>query len=409
MNLFLRLSFRNVFRNRVRTAIALLAIATGCSALILNGGIVVNIFRELRDDAIYGRYGHLQIYKKGYADNHLRDPGRYLLSAEECEQIFKLAHSNPRIVHVTRRREFSGLIANKGNYIPFMGVGVEPENDSKFSRHDTLKEGKPLSSDETYTALAGLGLAKKLNGKPGDTLSIMTTTESGGLNAIHVRLQGVFEGGMKEFDDWTLKMPLPALDQLLGENQTEKIAMLVSRTEDADAVRAELENTFQQERMDVEIHSWRELALFHNQVVSLFGRELGIIHLIVGTMVVLGIGNVLAMAIVERRTELAAVRAIGISSRSVICLLMTESLVTGVIGVIAGVALGVGIARIVNAFGIPYPSPPGSTRPFQGGADIVPGIVVEAAWASLVATLVGAVFPVYRAVRRPIASLLRHG
>ena len=409
MNLFFRLSLRNIFRNRIRTAIALLAIATGCSALILNGGIVLNIFRELRNDAIYGRYGHLQIYKKGYAENHLRDPGRYLLSAKECEQILKLARSNAEIVRATRRREFSGLVVNKGSYIPFIGVGVEPENDSEFSRHDTLKDGKPLSLNETYTALAGLGLANKLNGKPGDTLSIMTTTESGGLNSIHVRLQGVFEGGMKEFDDWTLKVPLPALDQLLGENQTEKIVLLISRTEDVDAVQGKLEDAFRREGIDAEVSSWRSLALFHNQVVSLFGRELGIIHLIVGAMVVLGIGNVLAMAIVERRTEIATVRALGISSRSVVYLLMTESMMTGIIGAIAGIALGIGIARIVNVFGISYPSPPGSTRPFLGGADIVPGVIAEAAWTSMVATLVAAIFPIYRTVRRPIATLLRHG
>ena len=50
MTLFLALALRNVFRNRVRTAVALLAIATGCAALIVNGGVIYNIFRELRED-----------------------------------------------------------------------------------------------------------------------------------------------------------------------------------------------------------------------------------------------------------------------------------------------------------------------------------------------------------------------
>ena len=53
-SLFLRLAIRNVFRNRVRTAIALLAIAAGCAALMVNGGVIYNIFAELREDAIRG-------------------------------------------------------------------------------------------------------------------------------------------------------------------------------------------------------------------------------------------------------------------------------------------------------------------------------------------------------------------
>ena len=74
MRLFLALALRNVFRNRVRTAVALLAIATGCAALIVNGGVIYNIFRELREDAIHGRHGHIQVYRRGYTENHRREP-----------------------------------------------------------------------------------------------------------------------------------------------------------------------------------------------------------------------------------------------------------------------------------------------------------------------------------------------
>ena len=44
MRLFLKLALRNVFRNGVRTTVALLAIAAGCAALIVNGGVIYNIF-----------------------------------------------------------------------------------------------------------------------------------------------------------------------------------------------------------------------------------------------------------------------------------------------------------------------------------------------------------------------------
>ena len=46
MRLFLRLALRNVFRNRARTVVALLAIAAGCAALIVNGGVIYDIFER---------------------------------------------------------------------------------------------------------------------------------------------------------------------------------------------------------------------------------------------------------------------------------------------------------------------------------------------------------------------------
>jgi putative ABC transport system permease protein len=409
MILFLHLALRNVFRNHTRTVIALMAVAVGCAALILNGGIVFNIFRELREDAIRGRHGHLQIYRRGYSEGHFENPSAYLIPPEESNRILSLVRANPRVVRATRRREFSGVITSGDRHVAFLGVGVEPEEDAEFSRHTRLRAGEPLAADKPYSALAGLGLAKKLSGQTGDALSLMTHTESGTLNAINVRLRGIFEGGFKEYDDWTLKVPLPAAEHLLLDDRTEQIVLLVSQTEEVPEVRAELEAMFRREGLDIEMRSWDELALFHNQVVSLFGRELDIIRLIVGIIVILGIGNTIGMSIVERSLELATLRAVGLQPRAVAALLMTEALLTGLIGAGLGVLLGLGLAKIATAIGIPYPSPPGSTTPFLGGVDIVPRIVAASFALSVVATLAAALFPIWRAIKSPIAPTLRKG
>jgi len=409
MSLFVNLALRNVFRNRLRTYIALLAIAAGCAALILNGGVVSNIFRELREDAIHSRHGHLQIYRRGYSDAHLKDPEHYLLEPEEAQHMLGIARANRRVVRATSRREFSGLILKENRYVPFLGVGVEPDQDAEFSGHARLRAGSAMSTSNPYGVMAGLGLAKKLDSQPGDELTLMAITESGTLNAVQVRLQGIFEGGLKEYDDWTLKVPLGAAEHLLLDNRIEQIVLLVRRTEDVPAVRADLESVFQREGSNVEMRSWDQLALFHNQVVGLFERELSIIRLIIGTIVLLGIGNVIGMSIMERTVELATLRALGLRARAIVALLMMESLFTGLLGAALGSALGIAVARVVSAIGIPYPSPPGSTRPFLGGVDVVPNIVVAAFLISVLATLAAAVLPIRKAIRIPIAATLRRG
>jgi putative ABC transport system permease protein len=289
----------------------------------------------------------------------------------------------------------------------FLGVAVVPDDEPEFGRHAVLRAGERLSQKTQCTALAGLGLAKKLDVAPGDVISLMTTTRSGALNALQVRVQGIFEGGMKEYDDWTLKVPLPAAESLLMDDRTEQIVLLLGRTEEVPKVRAELARAFAREGLDLEIRTWKDLALFHNQVVGLFGRELDAIRAIVCCIVLLGIANVIGMAIVERRHELATLRALGIRARAVAALLVTEAMITGVIGAALGVILGVAAAWTATAIGIPYPSPPGSTRPFRGGVDLVPVEIVAAFAISLAATVLAAVFPVWRAMRRTIAPTLR--
>lgn len=405
--LFLRLAWRNIFRNRARTTVALLAIAFGCAALIVNGGIIFNIFEELREDAIRGRHAHLQVYRSGFTENHLREPGKHLIPGEEAERILALARTLPQVERVTRLREFSGMIAAGDRYVSFVGIGVDPEQDAEFSRHTTLRRGESLSAEDPYGMVCGLGLADKFAGEPGDIVTMMTNTETGALNAVDVRLRGVFEGGMKAYDDWTLKLPLPAVEELLLDDRTERILILLDGTESVPRVQAELAGLFQREGLDLEMRTWRDLALFHNQVVALFNRELDVIKLIIATIVILGIANTIGMAIVERRVELATVRALGLRRRAVAGLLLTEALLTGLIGGILGIVLGYLTARIVTAIGIPFPSPPGSTRPFLGGVDFVPQMVLSSFLLLLFATLAAALLPVWKATRRSIAGTLR--
>ncbi len=407
MSLFLRLALRNVFRNRLRTAIALLAIAAGCAALIVNGGVIYNIFAELREDAIRGRHGHLQIYRHGYSDGHLGEPGRYLIPADEAGRIVELVRGVAGVERVTRRREFSGMIASGDRYVAFVGIGVEPEQDAEFSRHVTLVAGEPLAAADPYGMVAGVGLAQRFAGEPGAVVTLMTNTESGALNAVDVRLRGIFEGGMKAYDDWTLKLPLEAVEQLLLDDRTEQIVVLLDRTEAVDALRAALERSFAREGLALETRTWRDLALFHNQTRSLFERELDVIKLIVATIVILGIANTIGISILERRVELATLRALGLKRRAIGGLLLAEAALTGLIGGLAGVALGAVIAAAVSAIGIPFPSPPGSTRPFLGGVDFVPGIAVFAFFLSLGSTLAASLLPAWRATRGSIAATLR--
>jgi putative ABC transport system permease protein len=407
VRLFLALSLRNVFRNRVRTAVALLAIATGCAALIVNGGVIYNIFRELREDAIHGRHGHLQVYRRGYTENHRREPSRYLLPGLEAERAMALAKSVPHVSRVTRRREFTGMISRADRFVAFVGIGVDAADDPEFSRHMTMKSGQPLSPDDPKGVVAGLGLSEKIDATPGAALTLTANTSSGALNATDASLRGVFEGGLKEYDDWTLKVPLKAAQELLGDDRIEQLVILLDRTESVPEVQASLEKAFEGAGLDLEVKPWNELALFHNQVVSLFRRELDVIKLIISTIVILGIANTIGMSIVERRIELATLRALGLRPGIVFRLLMTEALITGLLGGGLGVLLGIAIALTASAIGIPFPSPPGATRPFVGGVDVVPGIVAFSFVVSVAATLVAAIVPIGKALRRPIAETLR--
>ena len=78
-----------------------------------------------------------------------------------------------------------------------------------------MRAGKALSPDDPYGVVAGLGLSQRIDATPGAALTLAANSEKGALNATNATLRGVFEGGLKEYDDWTLKVPLRAAQELL--------------------------------------------------------------------------------------------------------------------------------------------------------------------------------------------------
>src|SRR5437588_813441 len=95
------------------------------------------------------------------------------------------------------------------------------------------------------------------------------------------------------------------------------------------------------------------LALRYHQVRELFGRIFAVLTLIVSVMVVFGITNTMTMAIFERTREIGTVMALGTRRRGVVAMFVLEGFVLGLLGALAGVALGVALAKAISAVGIP--------------------------------------------------------
>jgi putative ABC transport system permease protein len=72
--MYIKLAFKNIFRNKARTLITLGAISFGCISLIITGGFMEDSFTQMREGYIRGFLGHIQAYKKGYLTRELQGP-----------------------------------------------------------------------------------------------------------------------------------------------------------------------------------------------------------------------------------------------------------------------------------------------------------------------------------------------
>ena len=408
MPLYFKLAIRNVFRNRRRTLITLAAMGFGAAAIIVFGGFVHAIYFGVRESTIRSQIGHIQLYRRGYSEKGNLAPYDYLIRDYGAlrTELSKLEH----VKTVTARLGFSGLVSTGDTTTSFVGTGVDPDGETDLSSLAVIVDGEDLVTRDPRGVTLGVGLARAFGVKPGDDLTLLTTTKGGGINALAVRVRGAWESGEKAYDDRFLRVGITEVQRLLDieGDEVQSIVLLLDKTEHTALVRARVETLIRERGLDLELRTWDDLALRYHQVRELFGRIFAVLTLIVSIMVVFGITNTMTMAIFERTREIGTIRALGTRRRGVIAMFVLEGVSLGVLGGVAGVVLGIVLARAISAAGIQLPPPPGSTRGFLVQIFVVPEVLTQAFRLSLVTAALASIYPAWRAARVDVVEALRH-
>ena len=411
----LRLAFRNIFRNKVRSLITLAAISFGCISLIIAGGFFQDTFLRMREAVIHSHLGHIQIHRKGYEEHGYSKPFEYLI--EDPEPIVRLLQSVPHVQLVTPRLTFSGLLSTGETTVSVIVQGVDPDGEKTLNKIKNVKgadtglaiqAGRNLTRDDTFKIILGRGLAKGMEAKVGDPLILLSNTVEGAINALDLETAGIFYTASKEFDDRALRLPIDTAQQLLRTQAVETLVVLLDDTANTDLVAKQLTKIFHDRNLALELTPWYKMADFYNKTVTLYERQFLVLELIIAVIVVLSIFNTINMSIWERTREIGTIKALGYKTWEILRLFLMEGFLLGVIGGLIGVASGSALAYAISLVGIPMPPPPGATVGWTASIQIVPHILATSFFLAVFSSLISSFFPASKASRMIVAEALRH-
>jgi putative ABC transport system permease protein len=396
-----RIAFRNLFRNRRRSAITLLVIVFGAVGLILFGGYKAVTFIGLRESTIRNRLGHLQIYRAGHAAAEARKPLE--VGIENAAELRRIVERDPRVKMTSAQITLMGLISNGEKSETFMAIAVEPAKD-RAMQAQRLVSGSDLPDHEADAIILGRGLAASMHAKPGDYLTLMSTTTTGSLNAMDVRVAGVFMSGVKEYDDRAIKMPLAGAQQLLQTSKIERLLVTLRDTDDTAAVHASLAGVLR----GVEFKEWSELATFYHQVVLLYNGIFGFLGMVVFGIVIFSVANTIMMSIFERTREIGTLMAIGTTRTAIWRMFLAEGFIIGVVGGMLGIAAGAAASWAINHGRFMLPPPPGYTQGYALRVTLQQGVVMTAFVISVVTATLSSILPALKASRLAVVDALGH-
>lgn len=396
-----RLAWRNLARQRRRTTLALITVSGGIIAFLLAGGFIAWVLNGMAEFTIHSQLGHLQITRPGYFTTGIGDPYNHLLPSEVPASV----KSIEGFVTVSPRLAFSGLLSKGEETISFIGEGIEPVTERPISRTINILKGKDLSGSDAREVLLGAGLAANLGAQPGDMVVLLATTAEGGINAVELTVSGTFSTITKAYDDVVLRTPISIARQLMRVEGATTWVVLLEETRQTAGAESRLRQLLPPKEYDVT--PWTSLADFYNKTVELFSKQVGIVKIIIGLIVVLSISNTLSMAVIERTGEIGTLMAIGLKRGAILRQFLLEGALLGIIGGLVGIVLGVSLGQIVSAIGIPMPPPPGMVQGYLGEISISPALAYDALTLAFVTTLAASIFPAWKASRMNIVDALR--
>lgn len=408
---FLRIAFRNVFKNRRRSFITMLSIAFGFMAVVLFKGYTHNSYDQITIAAVFVEGpGHFTVYKKGFHEKGKISPEKYMLTAAEVEKALGLMGRDPRIVWTAPKLSLTGLATNGRVSTIFLADSIDPERDKSLWDHYPYGyrvNVSQLPAGQEHVGMFARDLARILELPEGADAVLMATTRSGQMNASDVTVAGVFPTITEAMDDKFVKIPLSLARSLYDFDGADRIAVLLKDREKTAEVRRDIEAALAASGIGTETRSWDENSLYYQKVKNYLDVVFLFIFSIVMMIVVMSSTNTMSMAVYERTREIGTLRAIGLKRAGVVRIFALEGGLLGLFGSALGAVLSLLAVLLLKVANLTY-TPPGIATKVAIKVDLVPGVFVASLVFFVVLAVVSATLPAVRAAKRNIVDSLGH-
>jgi lipoprotein-releasing system permease protein len=400
-----RATRRNGFISFI-SGVSMLGIALGVAALIIVLSVMNGFQKEVRDRML-SVVSHIEVFAPQGAA--LPDLARTLQEVRAHPQVLAAAPFIASQALLARGEDMKGVMVR----------GIDPAREPEVTdltqglRNTSLTRLVPGS----FGVVLGVELARALGVRTGDPVTLVApggqVTPAGVLPRLkQMTVVGTFDSGHYEYDSALALLHVEDAARVLRLEGPTGVRLRLRDLHQARQVGAELAASLSG---DLLVRDWTRQNRTWFAAVQLEKRMMFIILTLIVAVAAFNLVSTLVMTVTDKRADIAILRTLGASPRSVMGIFVVQGAMVGVIGTLAGLVLGLGVAlnidvlvpaleRLLGASFLPQdiylisrmPSDPQSS-------DIVPIALISLAL-SFVATL----YPSWRASRVNPAEALRY-
>jgi lipoprotein-releasing system permease protein len=323
--------------------ISVAGIALGVAALIIVLS-VMNGFQKQVTDRMLSVLAHIEVFD---ASGSMPD---WEAKANEAAQ-------NPAVLGSAPFVETQGLLVRDGIMRPSIVRGVLPgveDNVSTVAKQiragsfDALKPG-------SFNIVLGYALARALGVGMGDKVTMVLAqgqvTPAGMVPRTRsFTVAGIFEAGHFDFDAALSFVHIEDAQRLERQQAPSGLRLRIANMREAPQVAAELKASM---KGDLVVRDWPKLNANWYAAVQTEKKMMFIILTLIIAVAAFNLVSSLVMTVTEKQADIAILRTLGASPGSIMKIFMVQGAVVGVLGTLAGVAMGVGVSKNIGVI-VPF-------------------------------------------------------
>jgi lipoprotein-releasing system permease protein len=333
---------RQVFIS-VISLVSTIGVAVGVMALIIALALMTGLQRELRD-RILGSSAHIYVWKPGGIED-------YHAEVDRLRSVPGVIGAAPAVM--------GKALAQSAKSDSFISVkGIDPELEptvTDIGRSITagsLKDLAAASEDDFAGIFLGNDLASQLGVLPGELVTLVTpqgTLTPMGVMPRQRRLKvaGTFRLGLFEADQASGFVSLDTGMRLAGADRVDHIELRVADIYDAPRIADAIPETLGR---DYVTQDWADMnrSLYSALLLEKIGMGIGI-----GLIVVVAALNIVAsliLLVMEKTRDIAILRTMGASAKSITRIFLLQGLIIGVLGTLVGASAGTLISWVLDRY-----------------------------------------------------------
>ncbi|MHC1745303.1 MAG: ABC transporter permease [Syntrophobacteraceae bacterium] len=360
---FLRVPWRNLWRNRRRTCITIAAVSFNTMVLITTFCLMDGLLDQTVRNATQLMTGEAQLHAPGYLADHslyktIDKPDPILVAIKE------------RSIDAASRTYGYGLVSQGTKSAGAMFWGIDPTAETKtFDLATHMGEGAFLSQAPTKGVVLGKKLARSLNARVGTEIVVLVQAADGSMGNDLFTVQGILKAVGDSVDRNAAILHLADFRALFTMPKgIHEIAVNAKGRLPLQALKEQLERL----APDAEVKTWHQLLPTLSDMIQLSDANMILFGAIFFLAAGLGVMNTMLMATYERAREFGLLKALGASPWLIVRDVATEAWLLAAVSTLFGVLAGSAASYALQVYGLDTSGLAGETT--------ISGVVFDPVW-----------------------------